>query len=139
MLITHLPNIRYLTGFTGSAALLVVRADATVLISDFRYAAQAPVEVSSVAAVEIDLRSGWERLGTVLQAAAGFPNITGWPDRTMAWSASTPRPAACSSSNPRSISQSCAEGRRKIGTSRPMKRASSANHGLSSAGPRAVE
>ena len=70
LLITHLPNIRYLTGFTGSAALLVLRANATVLISDFRYAAQAPVEVGAVAAVEIDLRSVWERLGKVLQAAA---------------------------------------------------------------------
>ena len=68
MLITHLPNIRYLTGFTGSAALLVVRPDAGVLISDFRYAAQASVEVGSVAAVEIDLKSVWERLGKVLQA-----------------------------------------------------------------------
>ena len=52
LVITHLPNIRYLTGFTGSAALLVVWADATVLISDFRYAAQAPVEVGGAAAVE---------------------------------------------------------------------------------------
>jgi Xaa-Pro aminopeptidase len=69
LLITHLPNIRYLTGFTGSAALLVLRANATVLISDFRYAAQAPVEVGAVASVEIDLRSVWERLGKVLQAA----------------------------------------------------------------------
>jgi Xaa-Pro aminopeptidase len=70
LLITHLPNIRYLTGFTGSAALLVVRASATVLISDFRYAAQAPAEVGSAAAVEIDLRSVWERLGRVLQGGA---------------------------------------------------------------------
>ncbi len=45
LLVTHLPNIRYLTGFTGSAALLLIRADATILISDFRYAAQAPAEV----------------------------------------------------------------------------------------------
>jgi Xaa-Pro aminopeptidase len=71
LLITHLPNIRYLTGFTGSAALLVVRSDATILISDFRYAAQAPAEVGSAAAVEIDLRSVWERLGKVLRAGAG--------------------------------------------------------------------
>jgi hypothetical protein len=28
LLVTHLPNIRYLTGFTGSAALLLVTADA---------------------------------------------------------------------------------------------------------------
>ena len=68
LLVTHLPNIRYLTGFTGSAALLLVRLDATVLISDFRYAAQAPAEVGSAAVVEIDQRSVWERLGRVLAA-----------------------------------------------------------------------
>ena len=68
LLVTHLPNIRYLTGFTGSAALLLVNADATILISDFRYAAQAPAEVGTAAAVEIDQRSVWERLGRVLAA-----------------------------------------------------------------------
>jgi Xaa-Pro aminopeptidase len=68
VLITHLPNIRYLTGFTGSAALLLVRVDASILISDFRYATQAPAEVGSAAEVEIDLKSVWERLGKVLRA-----------------------------------------------------------------------
>jgi Xaa-Pro aminopeptidase len=66
LLVTHLPNIRYLTGFTGSAALLLLRDDATILISDFRYASQAPVEVGAAAAVEIDQRSVWDRLGRVL-------------------------------------------------------------------------
>jgi Xaa-Pro aminopeptidase len=66
MLVTHLPNIRYLTGFTGSAALLLVRRDATILISDFRYAAQAPAEVGPAATVEIDQRSVWDRLGRIL-------------------------------------------------------------------------
>lgn len=66
LLVTHLPNIRYLTGFTGSAALLLVRDDATILISDFRYASQAPVEVGTAAEVEIDQRSVWDRLGRVL-------------------------------------------------------------------------
>ena len=68
MVVTHLPNIRYLTGFTGSAALLLFRPDATILISDFRYAAQAPAEVGSAAVVEIDQRSVWDRLGRVLAA-----------------------------------------------------------------------
>lgn len=68
LLVTHLPNIRYLTGFTGSAALLLVRGDATILISDFRYASQAPAEVGPAAAVEIDQRSVWDRLGRVLSA-----------------------------------------------------------------------
>ena len=75
LLVTHLPNIRYLTGFTGSAALLLVREDATILISDFRYAAQAPLEVGAAATVEIDQRSVWERLGRVLAAR---PAGTGW-------------------------------------------------------------
>jgi Xaa-Pro aminopeptidase len=66
LVITHLPNIRYLTGFTGSAAVLLVRNDATVLVSDFRYAAQAPAEVGGSAVVEIDQRSIWDRLGRVL-------------------------------------------------------------------------
>ena len=70
LLVTHLPNIRYLTGFTGSAALLLIRADASVLISDFRYSEQALAEVGAAAAVEIDQRSVWERLGRLL---AGRP------------------------------------------------------------------
>jgi Xaa-Pro aminopeptidase len=70
MLVTHLPNIRYLTGFTGTAALLLVRTDATILISDFRYSAQAMAEVGSVSAVEIDQRSVWERLGRILATRA---------------------------------------------------------------------
>ena len=66
LLVTHLPNIRYLTGFSGSAALLLIRRRTSVLITDFRYAAQATQEAGSVAAVEIDQRSVWERLGRVL-------------------------------------------------------------------------
>jgi Xaa-Pro aminopeptidase len=70
LLVTHLPNIRYLTGFTGSAALLLVRPDATTLITDFRYAVQAPNEAGSAAVVEIDQKSVWDRLGRLLAAAA---------------------------------------------------------------------
>ena len=70
LLVTHLPNIRYLTGFTGSAALLLVRPDATTLITDFRYAVQAPNEAGSAAVVEIDHKSVWDRLGRLLAAAA---------------------------------------------------------------------
>ena len=68
LLVTHLPNIRYLTGFTGSAAVVLVRGNASILISDFRYAAQAPVEVGSAAAVEIDQRSVWDRLAKLLSS-----------------------------------------------------------------------
>jgi Xaa-Pro aminopeptidase len=70
LLVTHLPNIRYLTGFTGSAALLLVQPDATTLITDFRYAVQAPDEAGSAAVVEIDQKNVWDRLGRLLAAAA---------------------------------------------------------------------
>jgi Xaa-Pro aminopeptidase len=66
LLVTHLPNVRYLTGFTGSAALLVIHAQATVLVTDFRYAVQAPAEAGQAAMVEVDQKSVWERLGRVL-------------------------------------------------------------------------
>lgn len=62
VLIQHLPNIRYLTGFTGSAGLLLLTRDDAVLISDFRYAVQATQESATVARVEIDRVSVWDRL-----------------------------------------------------------------------------
>ena len=45
MLITHLPNIRYLCGFTGSAAALLISEKQTVFFTDGRYNAQARAEV----------------------------------------------------------------------------------------------
>jgi Xaa-Pro aminopeptidase len=66
VLIQHLPNIRYLTGFTGSAGLLLVTPQDVVLISDFRYAVQATQEAGTVARVEIDRVSVWDRLRRLL-------------------------------------------------------------------------
>jgi Xaa-Pro aminopeptidase len=69
LLVTHLANIRYLTGFTGSAGLLLVRPDDAVLITDFRYATQASQEAGSSASVEIDASSVWQRLAKLLTGA----------------------------------------------------------------------
>jgi Xaa-Pro aminopeptidase len=44
MLITHLPDVRYLCGFTGSSAALVVVGGRSVLFTDGRYTAQAKAE-----------------------------------------------------------------------------------------------
>jgi Xaa-Pro aminopeptidase len=43
-LTTALPNVRYLTGFTGSNGALLLTADRALLFSDPRYATQAPQE-----------------------------------------------------------------------------------------------
>jgi Xaa-Pro aminopeptidase len=70
LLVTHLPNIRYLTGFTGSAGLLLVRPESAVLITDFRYATQAAQEVGAAAEVAIDQTNVWQRLLKVLANSA---------------------------------------------------------------------
>jgi Xaa-Pro aminopeptidase len=45
LLVTHLPNIHYLCGFTGSAAALLVANRGAILLTDGRYSAQAKEEV----------------------------------------------------------------------------------------------
>lgn len=77
MLITALPNVRYLTGFSGSAALLMVSvSEPSVLLTDFRYAAQVAAEVGSHATVRIEPSSLWagvaETLATLPGSAMAF-------------------------------------------------------------------
>jgi Xaa-Pro aminopeptidase len=46
LLVSHLPNIRYLCGFSGSAGLLLVEPSKSTLFTDSRYTFQAAEEVS---------------------------------------------------------------------------------------------
>ena len=48
LLVTHLPNVRYLTGFSGSSARLVLGRSAATLLVDGRYAEQASRESPDV-------------------------------------------------------------------------------------------
>ncbi|MGD0902281.1 MAG: aminopeptidase P family protein [Terracidiphilus sp.] len=52
LVVTHLPDVRYLCGFTGSSAALAITRRATRLFTDGRYTAQAAEEVQA-ARVEI--------------------------------------------------------------------------------------
>jgi Xaa-Pro aminopeptidase len=47
LLVTHLPDLRYLSGFTGSSGALAVTRRAVSLFTDGRYKAQAAEEVSA--------------------------------------------------------------------------------------------
>lgn len=47
LLVTELANIRYLTGFTGSAALLLVLPDEALFVSDGRYGEQAAAQIEA--------------------------------------------------------------------------------------------
>jgi Xaa-Pro aminopeptidase len=49
LLVTHLPNIRYLCGFSGSSAILLVESSRATLFTDSRYTLQAREEVHDAA------------------------------------------------------------------------------------------
>jgi Xaa-Pro aminopeptidase len=51
LLISHLPNIRYLCGFTGSAGLLLIEESGSVFFTDVRYDTQAHEEVKAAKVV----------------------------------------------------------------------------------------
>jgi len=59
LLVTSLPNIRYLTGFSGTSALLFVSPRDVVLITDFRYQTQIAHEVGDLARISIEPQSLW--------------------------------------------------------------------------------
>jgi len=57
LLVTRLVNIRYLTGFTGSAAMLLVRPGDLVFVTDGRYRDQSATELAA-AGVDAHIRVG---------------------------------------------------------------------------------
>jgi Xaa-Pro aminopeptidase len=78
VLLTGLPNVRYVTGFTGSSALAVVtRRSEVLLITDFRYQTQVAAEVGDFARVVIEQSSLWAGLWQQL-AAFAYVQIVGF-------------------------------------------------------------
>ena len=73
LLVTHLPNVRYFTGFTGSNGMALVTLDSTTLFTDPRYTLQASGECNcklqiakgplSKAAAQIIKRKRLNRIG----------------------------------------------------------------------------
>jgi Xaa-Pro aminopeptidase len=72
LLISHLPNIRYLCGFTGSAGLLLVEESGSVFFTDVRYDTQSHEEVKA-AKVVITKKSPLAGLGEFLGARRRRP------------------------------------------------------------------
>src|SRR5258705_13591277 len=74
LVITSLPNVRYLTGFSGSSALVLVTQRDLHFITDFRYDTQVRDEVDDLATIRIESQS----LGTGLwNLAAGIRGMEG--------------------------------------------------------------
>jgi Xaa-Pro aminopeptidase len=67
LLVMHLPDIRYLSGFTGSSAALAVTRRAARLFTDGRYKAQAAEEVRGA---QVEIVSGGPAIAAVQWLAA---------------------------------------------------------------------
>ena len=67
LLVTHLPDLRYLSGFTGSSAALAVTRHSARLFTDGRYTSQAAEEVS---AAEVDIVASSPAVNAVQWLAA---------------------------------------------------------------------
>jgi Xaa-Pro aminopeptidase len=72
LVVTHLPDLRYLSGFTGSSAALAVTRRAARLFTDGRYTAQAAEEVK---AARVEIVSGPPAISAV-QWLAAQPGVT---------------------------------------------------------------
>jgi Xaa-Pro aminopeptidase len=86
LLVTRLPNVRYLTGFTGTAALLLVRPDDLLFVTDGRYAQQAAEQLGA-AGVEASIETRPTRAGQreALAAAASDLERVGLEAHGVTW------------------------------------------------------
>jgi Xaa-Pro aminopeptidase len=87
LLVNHLPNIRYLTGFTGSAALLLVTRDQLTFVTDGRYGEQADEQLTAAgvdATIAVGRTAAEQR--TLLQDAAKGATRLGLEAEHVSWS-----------------------------------------------------
>lgn len=85
LVVTNLVNVRWCTGFTGSFGALIVAPDQTTLITDSRYATQAPAQMAgSGAEVEVEVASDLVKQGT---GALGGTTPVGLEADDISWAA----------------------------------------------------
>jgi Xaa-Pro aminopeptidase len=86
LVVTTLPNVRYLTGFAGSAGVLVVTADGALLTTDGRYRTQSSEQVDqSGAEVEITIGGVADQRRAVTAFLSGRPRV-GLEADNVSWS-----------------------------------------------------
>ncbi|HTW10045.1 MAG TPA: Xaa-Pro peptidase family protein [Acidimicrobiales bacterium] len=87
VVISHLANVRYLTGFRGSAAKFVLGTDSDlgVLVTDGRYATQAPAELARAGAeARVEALAADEQLELLGGLTSGLPRV-GFEAEHVAW------------------------------------------------------
>ena len=84
LLVTNLVNVRYLTGFTGSAGLAWLGPDELVLITDRRYAEQSEAETSQ-ASLDVRIEITNDAPKEILAAAATGVGRIGLEAASVSW------------------------------------------------------
>jgi len=90
LLVTSLTNIRYLTGFTGSAALLWVDVDGALFVTDGRYAQQSYEQLSTaevVADIEVPATGAGQRAAMAARATQHGAHRIGLEAEHVTWAA----------------------------------------------------
>lgn len=92
---THLPNVRYLSGFTGSAATICITRSGAWILTDFRYWEQAAREAPDFTLYRLPSRRFAEilpeflvEIGSPRRAAFESAHLT--VDQWMSWKEATP-------------------------------------------------
>ena len=73
LLVTHLPDLRWLTGFTGSSGALVISSGQAIFFTDGRYRAQAAQEITGILIQIVDSAPA----NAALLWASAQPEISG--------------------------------------------------------------
>lgn len=87
LIVTNLENIRYLTGFSGSAAVLCVTSSASLLATDGRYKTQASEQLAAAGVdAEIVIGNGAAQLDAIVKLLSGTARI-GLESTSITWAA----------------------------------------------------
>jgi Xaa-Pro aminopeptidase len=76
LLVTRLPNVRYLTGFTGSAGMLVVAPDELVFVTDGRYDTQSGEQLAAAGvAARIEIATAAAQTDVLTRVVAPYRRL----------------------------------------------------------------
>lgn len=67
LVVSHLTNVRYLCGYTGTSGLVLVFGDTTYFITDFRYRTQAQEQVGGHAKIAIADKGLWKEAARIIK------------------------------------------------------------------------
>jgi Xaa-Pro aminopeptidase len=84
LVVSNIYNVRYLSGFSGSTAMMLIAGEKATLVTDFRYKEQAEEEVFRGVEVRIDTR---EALKAICEMVGEVKGKTGLEAGTLSYSA----------------------------------------------------